>query len=110
MGYWLEKGIFDDKWGNLGHEFLGKYFFAHELHEWTRRLCDTRMATGSVALIYTNARRGRYDDNRDNLKLSFADATEMPRNIFAHELHEWTRIVAMDKWRPGRSHELSLMQ
>ena len=42
----------------------------------------------------------------DNLKLSFADATEMTRNIiahellgnifFAHELHEWTRIVAMD--------------
>ena len=23
---------------------------------------------------------------------------------FAHEFHEWTRIVAMDKWRPGRSH------
>ena len=46
----------------------------------------------------------------DNLKLSFADATEMPRNIFAHELHELARIVAMDKWRPGRSHELSLMQ
>ena len=42
----------------------------------------------------------------DNLKLSFAGATEMPRNIiahellgnifFAHELHEWTRMVAMD--------------
>ena len=42
----------------------------------------------------------------DNLKLSFAGATEMPRNIiahellgnifFAHELHELTRIVAMD--------------
>ena len=55
MGYWLEKGIYDNKWGNLGHEFWGKYFFAHELHE-------------------------------------------------------LTRIVAMDKWRPGRSHELSLMQ
>ena len=47
--------------------FFWKYFFAHELHEWTRRLCDTRMATGSVALIYTNAMRGRYDDNGDNL-------------------------------------------
>ena len=22
MGYWLEKGIYDDKWGNLGHEFI----------------------------------------------------------------------------------------
>ena len=77
MGYWLEKGIFDNKWGNLGHEFLGKYFFAHELHEWTRRLCATGMATGSVALIYTNAMRGIYDDNRDNLgqlKLSLAGA------------------------------------
>ena len=67
MGYWLEKGIFDDKWGNLGHEFLGKYFFAHELHEWTRRLCDTRMATGSVARIVTNAMGGIYDDNKNNL-------------------------------------------
>ena len=111
MGYWLEKGIiyYGDKWGNLGHEFLGKYFFAHELHEWTRRLCDTRMATGSVALIYTNAMRGRYDDNRDNLRqleVVFcgrnrnASKYYCPRIIgnifFAHELHELTRIVAMD--------------
>ena len=44
MGYWLEKGIYNDKWGNLGHEL-------------TRKLCATGMATGSVALIYTNARR-----------------------------------------------------
>ena len=47
------------------------------------------MATGSVARIGTNAMRGGYDDNRDNLrqlKLSFAGATEMPRNIIAHEL------------------------
>ena len=35
-----------------------------------------------------------YDDNGDNLKLSFAGATEMPRIIFfAHEFHELTRIV-----------------
>ena len=93
MGYWLEKGIiyYGDKWGNN----------AHESHGLTRRLCATGMATGSVALIYTNAMRGGYDDNRDNLKLSFAGATEMPRNIiahellgnifFAHELHELTR-------------------
>ena len=86
-----------------------RIYIAHELHGWTRRLCDTRMATGSVALIYTNAMRGIYDDNRDNLgqlKLSLAGATEMPRIIiahellgnifFAHELHEWTRMVAMD--------------
>ena len=53
------------------------------------------MATGSVALIVTNAIRGLfYDDNGDNLKLSFAGATEMPRIIFfAHEFHELTRIV-----------------
>ena len=66
------------------------------------------MATGSVALIYTNAMRGRYDDNRDNLgQLEVVlGATEMPQNIIAHELlgniffahesHELTRIVAMD--------------
>ena len=50
---------------------------AHELHEWTRRLCDTRMATGSVALIYTNAMRGYMTTTGttwDNLKLSFAGA------------------------------------
>ena len=82
------------------------------------------MATGSVARIVTNAMRGGYMTTTgttwDNLKLSFAGATEMPRNIiahellgnifFAHELHEWTRMVAMDKWRPGRSHESALMQ
>ena len=43
----------------------------------------------------------------DNLKLSFADATEMPRNIiahellgnifFAHELHELTRRLCAKK-------------
>ena len=56
----------------------------------------------------------------DNLKLSFAGATEMTRNIIAHELlgniflptnctngHEG---YAIREWRPGRSHELSLMQ
>ena len=81
------------------------------------------MATGSVARIGTNAMRGDMTTTGttwDNLKLSFAGATEMTRIIiahellgkffFAHELHEWTRIGAMDKWRPGRSHELSLMQ
>ena len=57
MGYWLEKGKFDNKWGNN----------VHGSHGLTRRLCDTRMATGSVALIYTNAMRGGYDDNGDNL-------------------------------------------
>ena len=51
----------------------------------------------------------------DNLKLSFAGATEMPRNIiahellgnifFAHELHEWTRRQCAKKNgdRVGRS-------
>ena len=81
----------------IAHELLGNIFFAHESHGLTRRLCDTRMATGSVALIYTNAMGGGYDDNRDNLrqlKLSFA-GTRPQRKIFAHELHEWTRIVAI---------------
>ena len=66
------------------------------------------MATGSVALIYTNAMRGRYDDNRDNLRQlevvfcgrngnEFIFAHELLGNIFfAHELHELTRIVAME--------------
>ena len=99
----------------IAHELLG-IFFAHESHGLTRRLCATGMATGSVALIYTNAMRGGCDDNRDNLgQLEVVlGATEMPRNIiahellgnifFAHELHKLARIVAMDKWRPGRSH------
>ena len=107
MGYWLEKGKFDNKWGNN----------VHGSHGLTRRLCDTRMATGSVALIYTNAMRGGYDDNGDNLgqlEVVFCGRNRndskyfCPRIIgnifFAHELHELTRIVAMDKWRPGRSH------
>ena len=51
----------------IAHELLGNIFFAHESHGLTRRQCDARMATGSVALIYTNAMRGRYDDNGDNL-------------------------------------------
>ena len=51
------------------------------------------MATGSVALIYTNAMGDMTTTGTtwDNLKLSFAGATEMPRNIIAHELHELTR-------------------
>ena len=79
------RGGYDDNRDNLGQlevvfcgrngnaskcycpRIIGKYFFAHELHEWTRRQCDTRMATGSVALIYTNAMMGGYDDNGDNL-------------------------------------------
>ena len=67
-------------------------FFVHELHELTRRLCATGMATGSVALICTNARMGLflYDDNGDNLRQLevVLGATEMPRNIIAHELHK----------------------
>ena len=61
------------------------------------------MATGSVARIGTNAMRRGYDDNRDNLRQLkvVLGATEMPRNIiahellgnifFAHELHKLTR-------------------
>ena len=59
------------------------------------------MATGSVARIGTNAMRGGYDDNRDNLKLSFADATEMPRNIIAHELHGLTRRLCDTRMATG---------
>ena len=43
--------------GTWDTNFWGKYFFAHELHGWTRRLCATGMATGSVARIVTNAMR-----------------------------------------------------
>ena len=76
----------------IAHELLGNIFFAHELHKLTRRLCATGMATGSVALICTNARMGLflYDDNGDNLRQLevVLGATEMPRNIITHELHE----------------------
>ena len=44
------------------------YIFAHELHEWTRMFPNDKMATGSVARIVTNAMRGIYDDNRNNLR------------------------------------------
>ena len=88
-------GGYDDNGDNLGQlevvfcgrngnaskyycpRIIGNIFFAHELHELTRRLCDTRMATGSVALIYTNAMRGYMTTTGttwDNLKLSFAGA------------------------------------
>ena len=43
------------------------------------------MATGSVALIYTNAMRGDMTTTGttwDNLKLSFAGATEIINEIF----------------------------
>ena len=69
----------------IAHELLGNIFFAHELHEWTRRLCATGMATGSVARIGTNARRGDMTTTGttwDNLKLSFADAIEIINEIF----------------------------
>ena len=56
----------------------------------------------------------------DNLKLSLAGAIEMTRNIFAHELLEIFFLPtnctngheghAIREWRPGRSHELALMQ
>ena len=72
------------------------------------------MATGSVALIYTNAMRGGYDDNGDNLgqlEVVFcgcngnASNYYCPRIIgnffFAHELHGLTRIVAMDLMATG---------
>ena len=71
---------------------IGKYFFCPRIAQ-----IDTK-ATGSVALIYTNAMRGDMTTTGttwDNLKLSFADAIGNEL-IFAHELHEWTRIVAMD--------------
>ena len=86
MGYWLEKGIiyYGDKWGNNAHEFILPTNCTDGHEGYALR----KMATGSVALIYTNAMRGRYDDNGDNLKLSFAGSIEMTRNIFAHELLE----------------------
>ena len=55
------------------------------------------MATGPVALIYTNAMRGGYVDNRDNLRQLKVDLGAIGNElIFAHELHEWTRIDTMD--------------
>ena len=61
------------------------------------------MATGSVARIGTNAMRGGYDDNRDNLgQLEVVlGATEMPRNIIAHELHGLTRRLCATEMATG---------
>ena len=73
------------------------------------------MATGSVALIYTNAMMGGYDDNRYNLRqLEVVLGAIGNELIFAHELlgniflptnctdgHEDN---ALREWRPGRSH------
>ena len=86
-----------------------RIYIAHESHELTRRQCATGMATGSVARIGTNAMMGGYDDNGDNLgqlevvscgRNGNASKYYCPRIIgnffFAHELHELTRIVAMD--------------
>ena len=47
------------------------------------------MATGSVALIYTNAMMGGYDDNRDNVRqLEVVLGAIGNELIFAHELLE----------------------
>ena len=64
------EGLFyDDNGDNLRQlevVFCGRngnasnYFFAHELHGLTRRQCATGMATGSVALIVTNAMRALF--------------------------------------------------
>ena len=62
------------------------------------------MATGTVGLIYINAMGGYMTTTGttwDNLKLSLAGATEMPRNIIAHELHEWARMFPNDKMATG---------
>ena len=48
----LDNGVF------FVHEFGGNIYFAHELHELAQMFPNDKMATGSVALIYTNARMG----------------------------------------------------
>ena len=89
------------------HGLLG-FFFCPRIARIDTNSCNGYMATGAVALIYTNAMGDMTTTGTtwDNLKLSFAGAIEMTRNIFAHELlgniffahelHELTRIVAMD--------------
>ena len=107
----------------IAHELLGNIFFAHELHELARRLCATGMATGSVALIYTNAMMGGYDDNGDNLgqlEVVSCGRNKQRMNYCPRIIGKYffcPRIARIDtngcnglKWRPGRSHELSLMQ
>ena len=54
MGYWLEKGIFDNKWGNNAHDFI----LPTNLTDGHEGYALRKMATGSVARIYTNAMRG----------------------------------------------------
>ena len=67
---------------------IGKYFFAHELHESARMFPNDKMATGSVARIYTNAMRVfLYDDNGINLRqLEVVLGAIGNELIFAHEL------------------------
>ena len=56
------------------------------------------MATGSVALIYTNAMMGGYDDNKYNLRqLEVVLGAIGNELIFAHELHELTRRLCAKK-------------
>ena len=53
MGYWLKKGIiyYGDKWGNNALEFI----LPTNCTDWHEGYAIRKMATGSVALIYTNA-------------------------------------------------------
>ena len=94
---------------------IGKFFLPTNWHESARMFPNDKMATGSVARIVTNAMRGHvlwrsaFQAHRSRLaypgtaypvtiaSLCTAFQADCPqRNIFAHELHEWTRIVAMD--------------
>ena len=107
-------------WDNLKLSLAGatempRNIIAHELHEWARMFPNDKMATGSVALICTNAMRGHvlwrsaFQAHRSRLPIrglrprlpslrSVLPSRQIVLNeiFFAHELHELTRIVAMD--------------
>ena len=115
MGYWLEKGIiyYGDKWGNNAHNFIlpTNCTDGHEgnaLRKW--RPGRSRESTLMQGVLYLHvlwrsafqARRSRRAYPRTSSPVTIAtlctafQADRPQRNRFAHELHELTRMVAMD--------------
>ena len=79
--------------GTWNTNFWGNIFLPTNCTNGHEGYAIRKMATGSVALIVSNAMGGYMTTTGttwDNLKLSFAGATKMPRNIIAHELHEFS--------------------
>ena len=117
---WVIGWKFDNKWGNNAHDFI----LPTNCTNWHERYALSKMATGSVARIVTNAMKGIYDNNRDNLgqlEVVFCGRNGNDSNYYCPRIigkyFFCPRIARMDtngcnglKWRPGRSHEFALMQ